>query len=92
MTLHNLGTELSGDDFNRCFRKGLLDDANSDIVVRFRSKRAFNLTLDGMDLLDMFSQNIGPASSIGNENEDPTLRAIVLGSWPGEWSECVNIS
>ena len=67
-------------DFNDCFERGL-DSSNR--VVRFRSRLAFNLTLS-VDLMDMFERNIGPASSIGDESRDPTLRPIILGSWPGE--------
>ena len=80
VVLYNLGA--SGEVFDQCFRSGF-GEASSDLVVRFRSKRAFRLSLN-VSLIEMFSQNIGPASSIGNPDRDPTLRPIVLGSWPRE--------
>jgi hypothetical protein len=80
--LYNLGSVSSG-TFDSCFTAGLRDDTNKDLVVQFRGKRALNLTLEEEELLDMFNRNIGPASSIGDEGRDPTLRPIVLRSWPG---------
>ena len=80
VVLYNLG--VPGEVFDQCFRSGF-DAASSDLVVRFRSKRAFRLSLK-VSLIEMFSKNIGPASSIGNPDRDPTLRPIVLGSWPRE--------
>ena len=53
-------------------------------MTRFRGKTALRLSLN-VTLEEMFSQNIGPASSIGNEDRDPTLRPVILNSWPGEY-------
>ena len=55
-------------------------------VTRFRGKTALVLSLDGVLLDDMFTDNIGPASSIGNPDRDPTLRPIVVGNWAGACS------
>ena len=89
VTLYNLGTRPSGDPligatFDTCFKEGLDDASNSGIVTRFRSRDALRLSLDGLELSEMFNRNIGPASSIGDEDRDPTLRPIILGSWSGE--------
>ena len=81
ITLYNLGS--TGEVFDGCFRSGLRDVRNNDVIIGFRSKTALNLTLN-VTLMEMFSQNIGPASSIGNPDRDPTLRPVYLGSWPGE--------
>lgn len=81
VTLYNLG-RVDSETFNTCFRDGLSGNA---YVTGFRGKTALRLTLN-VSLIDMFNQNIGPASSIGNENRDPTLRPVYLNSWAGEVS------
>ena len=82
MTLYNLGVD--GETFNDCFKAGVLSNDSGNIVL-FRGLRALRLTLN-VPLADMFDLNIGPASSIGVEAEDPTLRPVILDSFPGKHS------
>jgi hypothetical protein len=79
VTLYNLGVD--GETFNDCFKAGVLSNDSGNIVL-FRGLRALRLTLN-VPLADMFDLNIGPASSIGVEAEDPTLRPVILDSFPG---------
>ena len=84
VTIYNLG--VTGSAFDNCFNSAV--GSGNTLVVRFRSKRALRLTLN-VSLADMYDMNIGPASSIGDENRDPTLRPIILGNWPRELSVCM---
>jgi hypothetical protein len=81
VTLYNLGVD--GATFENCFRDGLR--SGNPYVTGFRGKTALLVTLN-VSLIDMFNQNIGPASSIGNEFRDPTLRPVYLNSWAGNVS------
>ena len=86
VTLYNFGGPNGGPNgevIKGCFDTALRSDAR---VTRFRGKRALVLTLDGFSLGEMFANNIGPASSIGNPDQDPTLRPIVVGHWTGACS------
>ena len=74
---------VTGEQFNDCFQASLGTD-NPENVTRFLGKRAFRLTLTDVSLMEMFNMSISPASTIGDEDEDPTLRPIILGSFPGE--------
>jgi hypothetical protein len=77
VTLYNLG--VPGETFNECFTTRM---DNSENIVLFRGRPALRLTLN-VSLSDMFDMNVGPASSIGVEAEDPTLRPVILDSFPG---------
>ena len=86
ITLYNLG--LSGAQIDQCFRDARRNptrNGNADYLTEFRGRQALIINInESLTLNDMFNQNIGPASSIGNPSRDPTLRAVILTSFPGE--------
>ena len=67
--------------FNRGFSNSLAN--NSDSRARYFMERgAIGLNYD--DVRGGPTTNVHPRRTIGSEEEDPTLNAVLLGSWPSK--------
>ena len=84
MQLYFESLPVSVDDFNQSFWDGFTGRSNG-LVRDFRDNTRWPaIALDYEVIRGGPTTNVHPRRNIGSEEDDPTLNAVLLRSWPGE--------